>query len=357
MSSHRRAVDVPVHHIVAALDLLPLGAIQPEKQLYKQQNCKKVPAWSLGQKMVPCCSLLMQHTGGRGILHLNMRGRVQAWSQKHEMGLGDSQADDVAYSVRSLINQLLNLKKKGRGIPAKWRPRYQVLYEKLATEPTGTSDERPAPEVVVQSSTDSNKSSSNNDGDGSNSDVVSISYNPPDHCAAELFSSANPALSELLKRRRIRIYGKSHHPEIEEPSAVAVASEQTAKEQHAAWPLEDIEEMAAGADVGKLGQRAWASLNQTLKPAGKGRAKVVKPAAKEKAAPKPKGKAKARAIKMTFVALLNLEYSKVYHKQRSDLIKAGLSEGDAKKRASEAARACTDVVRGMRAEGHYAEYA
>ena len=115
MSSHRRAVDVPVHHIVAALDLLPLGAIQPEKQLYKQQNFKKVPAWSLGQKMVPCCSLLMQHTGGRGILHLNMRGGVQAWSQKHEIGLGDSQADDVAYSVRSLINQLL--KSSTRSLP------------------------------------------------------------------------------------------------------------------------------------------------------------------------------------------------------------------------------------------------
>ena len=68
-----------------------------------------------------------------------------------------------------------------------------------------------------------------NTSDESDQGAVSIASSPPDHDVAELFCSGDPRLNELLKRRRVRICSKSHHPEIAEPSSVDVGDMQKAK--------------------------------------------------------------------------------------------------------------------------------
>jgi len=133
---HRTAAEVNVADLVEALDCIAFVSIKQGKPLYEQKDFKKVPDWQRGQKLIPCLHRIVGLTGGRGILHMNMRGGVVAWNQKHQLGLHDSTIDDIAYSVRALLSQLLNMKsrKPARQVPLMWQPKYQTLFDKLVID-------------------------------------------------------------------------------------------------------------------------------------------------------------------------------------------------------------------------------
>jgi hypothetical protein len=141
MVKHRRAAAVSTADIVTAMNLIPFVNIQQGKPLYVLKDFKTVPDWSRGQKLIPCLHKIVELTSGRGILHLNMRSGVVAWGAKHELGLNDATVDDIAYSIRALLNQVLNMKSRGRLIPPPWRPKYQTLFDKLLTNDSDDDDD------------------------------------------------------------------------------------------------------------------------------------------------------------------------------------------------------------------------
>ena len=50
---------------------------------------------------------------------------------KLPFALTDNDVDDLAYSLRAIVSQMLNHKARPREVPLKWRPKFQVLFDKL----------------------------------------------------------------------------------------------------------------------------------------------------------------------------------------------------------------------------------
>ena len=343
MVKHRRAIDVDPSLLVAALETVPFCKVQPNRPLYGRKNFKQVPDWSGGQKLIACLHHVVGLTAGRGILQLNMRAGVTAWNAKHELGLNDVSVDDIAYSLRALLHQLLNLKKRCRLIPPMWKSKYQTLYDKLdaqvdddevpgapSTLPPMPSLPAPVGDIPVHIE----------------SDAETVKSSSTGHDPSELFSSDNPALNRLLQPRR-RIRSKGKHDEIPtdvEPTATTMDI--------------DAIEKAAGHETADFVPKDWANLNKALKskaPKAQPKAPATKKARFEKSTATPKAASAAGppSSGITFAIFVKREHSKVYHKTRLNHEKAGMETDVAKKLATEAARAKAAELRDQR---HFGEY-
>ena len=136
-SSHRKAVPIDVVAGVSALALLPfslLAKYQKEKTFYPRKCFKRVPDWPKAVNAVACVSLLLEASFGHSILHVSMRAAVQEWCRREELGLDYNKIDDIAYSLRAIINQMYHMKVKTRCVPAKWRPKFAVVFGKVNVE-------------------------------------------------------------------------------------------------------------------------------------------------------------------------------------------------------------------------------
>lgn len=358
--SHRRACHVEVCKLVESLDLLPFGAVKTGEVVYPEKNMKKAPLWSRAQKFVPVLSSMMTHSHGRCVLHLSMRAGVVAWSQKHDLGLSEVLVDEVAYSLRAITSQLMNMKKKRRAVPTKWASKFQVLHDKLRPEDESDNEDAPCASTDDRSKTIAVHAICDHTVhvvDDESADIVEVedsSSDLPDRM--DLFDSDNPELKKILTVKR-RVWGKSFRPEYDVPMP-----DQMSKAE--AMSIDDIEMLAEGAapDAAELGPRAWAGLNKKLKKNDKktqpkAASKAMKTCRKETSNKvKVAANASEKVPKVDFAYFVRKEHSKVYHKQVAQHVKAGLPKEMAKLRAQESARACAAELRQLRAEGRFPEY-
>ncbi len=143
---------------------------------------------------------------GKAVKRVSMRAGVKKWSNQNDLDLGEDMIDDLAYSLRAIAAQLMNMKAHSRPIPRQWAPKFETLYAKLDVH-RGETAEGNADVAAIE------------DGDDEESDdceivckidpdvdVVSIAEcddgEPLD--ASKLFDSDDPALSAILRRGHVR---------------------------------------------------------------------------------------------------------------------------------------------------------
>ena len=145
-------MEIPIDRGSEALDKLPFSVVNAEGKdggcWYKNVNFKVVPDWPKAAKAATALSQMLELSGGKMILHTSLRACVRAWSSKHELALSVDQVDKIAYSIRAIIAQLRNMKKKTRKIPQLWKSKFQVIYDKIEVDVT-PADVRPAAPVLA----------------------------------------------------------------------------------------------------------------------------------------------------------------------------------------------------------------
>ncbi len=85
-----------------------------------------------GLEAVPCLSCIAEVSMGRAVKHISMRNGVKAWSIHNDLSLGDDQIADLAYSLRAMTAQLMNMKSQAMQIPKQWAPKFEAFYSKIA---------------------------------------------------------------------------------------------------------------------------------------------------------------------------------------------------------------------------------
>jgi hypothetical protein len=140
---------------------------------------------------------------GRAVKHTSMRNGVKAWSFQNELDLSEDQADDLAYSLRAITAQLMNMKSQSRQIPRVWAPKFEAFYAKIVVE-----EKNVALEAIEDEDEDEDESDDCEMITDENLpvDLVSIpddsDSDAPD--ASKLFDSDDPVLRAILQRGDVR---------------------------------------------------------------------------------------------------------------------------------------------------------
>ena len=132
---YRASCNIKADDIHCALAKLPVTCFgktcAAKARFYPSRNAEHVPSWSAAQRFVPRLTELVRASTGRGVLHVCMRTGVSSWNDLNELGMNCDQVEDVAYSLRLIINQLLNTKGHDRKVPRPWQPKFGVIFEML----------------------------------------------------------------------------------------------------------------------------------------------------------------------------------------------------------------------------------
>ena len=207
--SKRTAVDVSPDALPPALNLLPFATIGSKCGWYVNKKFKRAPSWAKASKAVPCLSCIADASMGRAVKHISMRNGVKAWSIRNDLAFGDDQIDDLAYSLRAITAQLMNMKSQSRQIPRQWAPKFEALYAKIAVQQEETR-QRPAAEAIEDGDEDeSDDCEMMSISGGLPVDLVSIPDDSDNDAldASKLFDSDDPVLRAVLHggdvRRRV----------------------------------------------------------------------------------------------------------------------------------------------------------
>ena len=199
----RTAVDVPPDALLPALNLLPFATIGKQCGWYVNKKFKRAPDWARAYKAVPCLSGIADASMGRAVKHTSMRHGVKAWSIHNELDLSEDQVDDLAYSLRAITAQLMNMKSQSRLIPRQWAPKFDAFYAKIVVE-----ERHVALEAIEEEDEDEDESDECEmiTSEIPPVDLVSISddsdIDAPD--ASKLFDSDDPVLRAILQKGDVR---------------------------------------------------------------------------------------------------------------------------------------------------------
>jgi hypothetical protein len=414
MVKHRKAAVITTEQALEGLNNLPFGIVSMKKgPFYMGKNFKRAPNWAQAAKVLTCLTKLLDHSGGNSIKHVCMRDAVAVWSKNHDLDLNDDLVDELAYSLRAIINQAMNMKQKSRLVPTNWRNKFACFYNKLKVDKaddsdgSGNDDDEDLAEARRLVAGSSDEDDKDNDGKlKDDKDMVLISDSDDNMKGVEsldrdlLFSSSNPVLARLLAGTRSRIREKSSHPEIFTPEfgdKVGNESNKIGNEigggnkfgneigneignsdtkpnggSVSASSLDGLEALAAGSKPGGLSPQAWLTLGKSIKGTEKTESKKRPRSAtrnkKDKgdgATPKlastdekdgGDGSKVEKDQAMSWDAYVKREHSKVYHSKRKEFRLAGFDDGAAKARASEAGRNRRAELRALRDGGNFAEY-
>ena len=130
----RTAVDVPPDALLPALNLFPFATLGTKCGWYVNKKFKRALSWAKASKAVPCLSCIADASMGRAVKHTSMRNGVKAWSFQNELALSGDQVDDLAYSLRAITAQLMNMKSQSRLTPKQWAPKFDAFYAKFVVE-------------------------------------------------------------------------------------------------------------------------------------------------------------------------------------------------------------------------------
>ena len=197
----RTAVDVPPDALLPALNLLPFATLGTKCGWYVNKKFKRAPSWAKASKAVPCLSCIADASMGRAVKHTSMRNGVKAWSFHNELDLSEDQVDDLAYSLRAITAQLMNMKSQSRQIPRQWAPKFEAFYAKIVVE-----ERHVALEAIEDEDEDESDECEMITNEIPPVDLVSISddsdSDAPD--ASKLFDSDDPVLRAILQKGDVR---------------------------------------------------------------------------------------------------------------------------------------------------------
>ena len=197
----RTAVDVPPDALLPALNLLPFASLGAKCGWYVNKKFKRAPCWAKASKAVPCLSCIADASMGRAVKHSSMRNGVKAWSFQNELALSEDQVDDLAYSLRAITAQLMNMKSQSRQIPRQWAPKFDAFYAKIVVE-----ERHVALEAIEDEDEDESDECEMITSEIPPVDLVSISddsdIDAPD--ASKLFDSDDPVLRAILQKGDVR---------------------------------------------------------------------------------------------------------------------------------------------------------
>ena len=97
---------------------------------------------------MPCLSCIADASMGRAVKHVSMREGVIAWSNHNDLVLDENHVDDLAYSLRAITAQLMNMKSQSRQIPRQWAAKFETRYAKLDVQQQETPQEKAAMEAI-----------------------------------------------------------------------------------------------------------------------------------------------------------------------------------------------------------------
>ena len=200
----RTAVDVSPDALLPALNLLPFATLGTKCGWYVNKKFKRAPSWAKASKAVPCLSCIADASMGRAVKHTSMRHGVKAWSIHNELDLSEDQVDDLAYSLRAITAQLMNMKSQSRQIPRLWAPKFEAFNAKIVVEET--RQRHVALEAIEDEDEDESDDCEMITDEKTPVDLVSIpddsDNDVPD--ASKLFDSDDPVLRAILQRGEAR---------------------------------------------------------------------------------------------------------------------------------------------------------
>ena len=247
--SKRKAVDVSPDVLLPALNLLPFATIGSKVGWYVNKKFKRAPSWAKAAKAVPCLSCIADASMGRAVKHVSMRQGVIAWSTQNDLLLKEDQIDDLAYSLRAITAQLMNMKSQSRQIPRQWAAKFETFYAKLDVQQEETPQTKTAVEAIEDRDDDESDDYEMITNGKPPVDLVSISDDSDNDTfdASKLFDSDDPVLRAILQKDEVcrKIHRKSPQglfpvgpldvtrDEMPRPAAENVRNDEpTAKKEH-----------------------------------------------------------------------------------------------------------------------------
>ena len=186
------------------MNLLPFAAMGSKVGWYANKKFKRAPSWAKAAKSVPCLSCIADASMGRAVKHVSMREGVIAWSNHNDLVLDENHVDDLAYSLRAITAQLMNMKSQSRQIPRQWAAKFETLYAKLDVQQQETPQKKAAMEAIEDGDDDESDDCDIIIIEKLPVDLVSISDDSDNDTfdASKLFDSDDPVLRAILQKMR-----------------------------------------------------------------------------------------------------------------------------------------------------------
>ena len=138
-AGHRKQIDISEKAAWAAFDKLPSTAFLAPKKMYPHKNFKNAPTWQAGVKLLPYIHAILDATKGAVNVHpKSMLASCKGWLIEKEMDVDFEAYDEIVYSGRALLSQILNHKKKERIVPTQWLAKHGPIFEKVQAPSTKT---------------------------------------------------------------------------------------------------------------------------------------------------------------------------------------------------------------------------
>jgi hypothetical protein len=371
--TYRKAVDIDENGAFAAFDKIPISVLGSSPCTYTNKKFKNAPTWQKAAKLVPCVSLLVDASGGRAIHQKQLDGHMRKWVAQNDVEISEEKRDDVVYSVRALVCQLLNHKRKGRSIPQMWASRFQVLFDKLMVDSSCVQGDSKSDQPQLALADDDDYDPDDVD-DSSEPEVVPIQPKKIDVVdlsdtdsqdfdldayKKKVFDSDDADLKELLEKDSAAEAPRGRRRLTSKTSENASAVIKPGMLEHEPG-LESVlskgvlSALASGDLSGGVTPAKWRALKAAQKKGDRKPMKRKKCVAK--AMKKKKGHQAKAVGNISWKCFAKREHSKVWHSERTLCMAAGMNKEAAGKNAAEKARKHAASLRERRAKGEFAEY-
>ena len=130
-STRRKAVEIEKSEAWKVFDQIPLANITATKPLYKFFNFKNAPKWKGAVKLVPAISKMLDYSNGFNVHQKCLQKHLKTWDVENETDMDEDTRDGVVMSIRSLVSQMQNHRRKDRSVPKTWQSKFQTVFDKV----------------------------------------------------------------------------------------------------------------------------------------------------------------------------------------------------------------------------------
>ena len=340
-------------------------------------------------KLIPAVSKRLDYSNGFNVHQKCLQKHLKTWDVENETDMDEEARDGVVMSIRSLVSQMQNHRRKDRSVPKMWQSKFQTVFDKVPYNQPLAKGGRP----ILPSS---ELGEDSDDDDDDSDEVEAIEPDPPKPKLMVTISDTEDELEDLQKRRDdlfksedaildklLNVCGKRLRRKTNPteaatttatPTAAATAAASTTKAPTTtALSWDEVMKLGAGTFAEKTSPDSFSRLKAELKE-GDGKKKAMKSMKAMKAMKATKASKKSmKAVKVpmkamktmkatkapinTWKAFLNREHSRVWHPVFNEAKAAGLfTATQCATRASDKARSRTAELRAERIQGLHSQY-
>jgi len=144
------AVHLTPDQLKPCFEELPLLSMRNNKFIeYDRLNMKHAPCWEKMNPYTRCLDALLRASGGKQNKHLSMMAGAQAFAEQQQLKLVQSKIEQGAYSLRVMISQLRNMKRKSRNCPRRWQSAFATLVDRISDDEEDDHQDDPVQLVSV----------------------------------------------------------------------------------------------------------------------------------------------------------------------------------------------------------------